>query len=76
MSGARRRVDDDIEPTWWDRQVCRTSFTMWAWSWVALGRSKVYGLYDSAMLHCWPYGLFPGEWKDLVFGPSKKEGEK
>ncbi len=51
----------------------RFSWRLWVGSWVALGRYRVVRLYDTLMIRFWPYGIFPGEWKDLVSGPSKKE---
>lgn len=70
-------MTDGDGPTWWDRQLCRNSLTLWAGSWICYGWAGGRGLYDDAMIRFWPYGLFPGEWKDLVFGPSKKnEGDR
>ena len=56
------------------------SWRLWAWSWIAMwigvGRYRAYRLYDALMIRFWPYGVFPGEWKDLVFGPSENNEER
>lgn len=60
------------DETWWERQVTRNRFTLWAGSWLAVvWYRKIARLYDELMLRCWPYDRWPREWKDLFFRRKK-----
>lgn len=67
--------DDEERIPWHVRLMCLNRWTFWAGAWLGVGHMKLIGCYDTLMLRFWPYDRWPGEWKDLVSGPTEKEKE-
>lgn len=73
------------ELAWWERQLLRNRFTFWAGSWICLiigvTHRQVRHGYDTLMIRLWPYGRWPGEWKDMFarrdgWAGQKEKGER